>query len=153
MGSIISMPDLPWQGNGRAPYPVVLLFGAPHSQWQVDFAAELVTAATVVIRSDVPAIHLASRIEYLCETADVADWIVAWCGSEVDRFHLDDWTVIGYLMARLPEKILLGMPPDPDHPMASGLWTLARMSQIDVHGQIPTLLGQAIARCRRRRGR
>jgi hypothetical protein len=149
---IVTLPeDLPLDSNGRAPRPLVVLLGNPG--WQRGIARELEKrTGTVVITNADPAAENMHPLTYLA--LQNADLIVAWCGPIGEYvLSLDDWVWLGWILARMPQRLIYGVASDSDHPMEPLTSFLAGASSVWLCSDPDQLLAAAIARCQELRAR
>lgn len=132
--AIITVPGVPILGpDGDIPRPAILIFG--EGGWRVRTARELETSAGSVVVSGftlagAPHCAVESNLFY----ADAADVILIWVGEVMgDALRLMDWAFAGYLLgSKFSDKLVLGVHPQSEHPMAPGLACMAQVGDLRV---------------------
>jgi hypothetical protein len=122
---IVRVPNFPpLDTTGKSPKPLMLLIG--NGDWQTLAAAGLASSCGCVITTDtlveeaVPTWHWMAAVKEYIDTADI---IGIW--ARPTGLYLDEWTVAAYACGKVPQNVLTGAAPDPDHPMAPGFIHLA----------------------------
>jgi hypothetical protein len=149
----IKIPGFPaLNKKGRIKRPLVLLFG--ESTWQHSAARSLSrTAQDVILTGHIYPDNLKGPVAEIqtCWPVyfEAADIVMGWCGRYNQyTFRLDHWTFMGWLLGRIPQKVVLGVDREGLHPMIQGLCDLAEMSHVRVAGTLEETLSIAQERCR-----
>lgn len=143
---ITVFPDMPPLGeSGKAPRPLVVLLGGRNGsgEWQ---ARAAVTISRKVPSAGVVCTHR-SQVPYAAwqMLVDVADYIVAWCGSGSDCLYLEEWVHLGYAAGKKQEALLGGVHPGVDHPMRGaidGLVTAVFTDDVDLTEAVARRCGE-----------
>lgn len=123
---------------------MVVLLGGLKGPWQERAAKDLDRFAGCVLRTDTPRLSALHLMSY----AEVADLIVAWCGSLNDAFYLQEWCWATYVAMKHPGKLVLGIGQNTDHPMAEPLRDLVEHLGMRCGTELETTLATAQERCR-----
>jgi hypothetical protein len=154
----VTIPAVPLLGpTGQTVRPAVLLYGAEGGSWQRRAVHGLRRAAAQVIRTDVETfpratLHPTTQWSLLVSYFEVVDVVACWCGNDQDSLYLSEWTYLGWAVGGHLGKLVLGIPQQPSHPMASGLRFLANAQGLGEHTTLEGVIAATVERCRQLRG-
>ena len=154
---IVRLPDMPIDSKATSAGVTACLFGT--GDWLHGFSRELELRVSRVLVADMrrsvdpgeahslSALNAGMVLHYF----GVADIIAVWCGAGGEMLYLDQWTFAGYALGKYPERMVLGISGDADHPMITGL---AQLGDAEIPRCFPVvfeksmLLAATIERCR-----
>jgi hypothetical protein len=120
---------------------MVVLVGGSQGTWQLRAERQLLKVAPIVQR-------LAGRpLEEVLLLLDSADVVVAWCGVGPDVHYLTDWLFVGRILG-VVDKVVIGVSPITDHPMAPRLRDLVRLHGLPCPESLDDVLSAAAEKCR-----
>jgi hypothetical protein len=122
----------------RKPAVLVLL---GQGAWQAAAARQLEPAYDLVLQSDRVWPGIRAEAPSALRTAafaqlDIASVVGIWAGA--DGLLLDEWVIVGWLLAKRPQQLELGIWST--HPMAAGLEWLALQAGLTVFHELPALV-------------
>ena len=152
MAEIVQLPNLPLLNErGQPERPLVLLYGMP--SWQAKAVRGMEKVSGCVIKTDVRAVpngplHPVEVATAMLDYFSSADVVLCWCGEGQEVFYLDHWTYLGVLIGKWPQKVVIGMKREQDHPMVAGLELMLQGLQLRYHFTLDNAISVAQERCR-----